>query len=161
MGKFRAIHSDDAASTAIHRSTCSGWARRLMWVASFVATGAPAVASADTEPLLRPGSYYEETVNTMICGKKAAIKLYGVPYSAHIADYLAWYRSRLTGYHYVHQVWAGRAQETFYSPDGTSGLTLTGTQDGDGVSDISFASIAGGLTPHQMDTFSPANPQCK
>jgi hypothetical protein len=59
------------------------------------------------------GLTYQQQVVSPICGVNARINLYDVPSTARLAEYLAWYKSRLSAFHYVHKVWSRRAQEVF------------------------------------------------
>ncbi len=126
-----------------------------------VISGMTAAAGAGADPLIRPGMYGDAPIHTKICGKKAEITIYGVPLSAKTAEYLSFYKTQLKNYHYVHQTWQNRAQESLYSPDGTRGVSLTSVQNGEQLDSVSFATIEGGLTTHQMDAFSPTNGDCK
>ena len=110
---------------------------------------------------LHPGLSFQQEVNSGVCGKKARINLYDNNDNAKMPEFIAWYKERLKGFHYVHQMWSNRAQEMFYSPDGSTGITITGVPKGDDVFAVSYLSVTGGLTTHQMDSFSPSNPSCK
>ena len=91
----------------------------------------------------------------------ARINLYDIPNTATLAEYVAWYKSQLSGFHYIHKMWDGRAQEMFYSPDGSKGVTITGNAVDSGAFAAAFMSMPGKLTKQQMDAFSPNDPSCK
>jgi len=110
---------------------------------------------------LHPGMTFSQEVDSPICGKKAKVNLYYLPYTATMADYVAWCKAQLKGFHYFHQNWNNRPQEVFYSADGTKGVTLTGVPKADGVFAASYASISPGLTTREMEAFRPMNPSCK
>ena len=110
---------------------------------------------------LHPGLSFSQEVDSPVCGKKAQINLYDTQADAKLAEYVAWYKAQLKGFTYGHQMWADRAQEMFYSPDGTSGVTLTGMPNGEGVFAVSYEKMAPGLKPEQLVKFSPNNPTCK
>jgi len=110
---------------------------------------------------LHPGLTFQQEVDSPVCGKKSRINIYDTPDPARMPEYIAWYKAQLRGFHYVHQMWSDRAQEMFYSPDGSTNVTITGVPRGDGVFAVSYISVSGGLTTHQMDAFGPSNPSCK
>ena len=110
---------------------------------------------------LHGGLTFQQEVNSPICGKKAQINIYNAPYTGTLAEYLAWYKSQLKGFHYVHKIWNQRAQEMFYSPDGSKGVSLTGNAVGAGVFSASYMKMSVNLTTHEMESFSPDNPSCK
>lgn len=110
---------------------------------------------------LHPGMTFDQEVDSSVCGRKAKIYLYDVPFSAVMTDYVPWYQAQLKGFHYVHQTWSDRPQEMFYSADGTKGVTLTGVPRGSKVFAASYLSVSPGLTAHEMEAFSPSNPSCK
>ncbi len=78
-----------------------------------------------------------------------------------VATDIAWYKAHLPGYHMVHAFWSDRSQDTFYSPDGTKGVNITGTPKSDRVFSVMYLSLKTGLTEHQWTVFSPSNPSCK
>jgi hypothetical protein len=111
---------------------------------------------------LHPGLEVQQEVNSPVCGHPAHIVLYDTPSTATLAEYLSWYRSQLKGAHYVHKVWSNRAQEMFYSADGSTGVSLTANASGPGVYSVAYMKIsAPPLSTKQMDAFEPSNPQCK
>jgi hypothetical protein len=89
------------------------------------------------------------------------MNLYDTPLNATFEEYLAWYKQQLKNFHYVHKMWSNRAQELFYSPDGSKGVGLTGTPDGKRVFAVTYMKFSSNLTTHQEDAFSPSNPSCK
>jgi hypothetical protein len=58
-------------------------------------------------------------------------------------------------------MWDNRAQELFYSPDGATGISITGNQDGKTVFNVAYIKLSSSLTTHQEDAFDPSNPSCK
>jgi hypothetical protein len=125
----------------------------------------PALAGESNDKLttlpLHPGITFQQEVDSPICGKKAQINIYHAPYTETLAEYLSWYKDHLKGFHYFHQSWNHRAQEMFYSPDGTTGVSLTGNAVGAGVFSASYLKMSAALTTHEMEAFSPDNPSCK
>ena len=78
-----------------------------------------------------------------------------------VAAEIAWFKAHLPGYHMVHAFWSDRSQDTFFSPDGTKGVNITGTPKSDKVFSLMYLSLKTGLTEHQWTVFSPSNPTCK
>jgi hypothetical protein len=122
-------------------------------------------AANSTEKLtglpLHDGLTFQQEVNSPVCGKAAKVDLYDNPSGATLAGYVAWYQQQLKNFHYVHKVWSNRAQEMFYSPDGSKGVSITGIPDGEGVFNVAYLKMSSNLTTHQEDTFDPSNPSCK
>jgi hypothetical protein len=100
-------------------------------------------------------------VDSPVCGKTAKMNLYDVPGTATFAEYTSWYKDHLKGFHHMHKMWSKRAQELFYSPDGSVGVGITGSASGPGVFAVTYMKMSVKLTTHQMDAFDPSNPTCK
>ena len=81
-----------------------------------------------------------DPLSITICGKPAQANQYSLIFSNDTvpAD-IAWYKAHLPGYHMVHAFWDNRSQDTFFSPDGTKGVNITGTPKSDKavLSDVS------------------------
>ena len=129
------------------------------------AIGTIAFAAQSTEKLtglpLHQGLSFQQSVNASVCGKNANMNLYDVPPGANLAEYVAWYKQQAKTFHYVHKVWDNRAQELFYSPDGSKGVGITGIPDDKGVFAVTYMKFSSNLTVHQEDAFDPSNPACK
>jgi hypothetical protein len=110
---------------------------------------------------MHPGLTFQQKVDSFVCGHKAPMSIYDAPDTATLAEYVTWYRSQLKGAHYVHKVWSDRAQEMFYSADGLSGVSLTGSRIGPGVFAVTYMKLSAPLTIAQMDAFSPSRTSCK
>lgn len=126
---------------------------------------AAAIAAESTEKStglpLHPGLGFQQELTSPVCGKDAQMDLYDPPRTATLAEYVSWYKEHLNGFHYVHKEWSKRAQEMFYSPDGSKGVSLTGSPSGPGVYAVTYMKMPVKLTTHQMDAFDPSNPSCK
>ncbi len=97
-----------------------------------------------------------------ICGKPAQANQYPLIFSSDtVPTEIAWYKAHLPGYHMVHAFWDNRTQDTFFSPDGTKGVNITGTPKSEKVFSVMYLSLKTGLTEHQWTVFSPSNPSCK
>jgi hypothetical protein len=101
-----------------------------------------------------------EPLSITICGKPAQANQYAFLSDTVAAD-IAWYKAHLPGYHMVHAFWSDRSQDTFFSPDGTKGVSITGTPKSDKVFSVMYLTLKTGLTEHQWTAFSPSNPTCK
>jgi hypothetical protein len=110
---------------------------------------------------LHPGLSVQQQLDSPVCGHAANMVIYDTPSTATLTEYVSWYRSQLKGSHYVHKVWSERAQEMFYSSDGSRGVSLTGSKGGPGVYAVTYMKMSAPLTTAQMDAFSPSNPSCK
>ena len=124
-----------------------------------------AFAAESTEKLtglpLHQGLTFQQEVDSPVCGKNANMNLYDAPTDANLQEYVAWYKQQLKNFRYVHKVWDNRAQELFYSPDGSKAVGITGVPDDKGVFAVAYMKLSSNLTVHQEDAFSPANPTCK
>ena len=131
---------------------------------SVLALAMPAFAGSANDPVsglpLPPGvTASNNPLSITICGKPAQANQ--VFSHATVADDIAWFKANLPGYHLVHAFWDGRSQDTFFSPDGTKGVNITGTPKSDKVFSLMYLSLKTGLTEHQWMVFSPSNPACK
>jgi hypothetical protein len=131
---------------------------------SVLALAMPAFAGSANDPVsglpLPPGvTASNDPLSITICGKPAQANQ--VFSRAAVADDIAWFKAHLPGYHLVHAFWDGRSQDTFFSPDGTKGVNITGTPKSDKVFSLMYLSLKTGLTEHQWTVFSPSNPTCK
>ena len=137
----------------------------LVFIAGALSASAMAMAAEPTDSFtglpLHAALTVRQEVSSPVCGKPAQMNLYDAPMDSSLTEYVAWYKQRLKGFHYVHKVWSQRSQEMFYSPDGSRGISVTGTPDGQRVFAVTYMKIAGNLTVHQQDEFSPSNAGCK
>jgi hypothetical protein len=134
----------------------------LLGFSLLTANDRPSVSNDQLTGLaLHDGLTFQQEVDSPICGKKAQINIYNAPPAGTLAEYLAWYKDHLENFHYVHKIWNKRAQDMFYSPDGLTGTSITGSAVGPGVFSVSYLKMSVRLTAHDMDVFSPTNPSCK
>ncbi len=97
-----------------------------------------------------------------ICGKPAQANQYSLIFGSDtVPAEIAWYKAHLPGYHMVHAFWDNRSQDTFFSPDGTKGVNITGTPKSDKAFSVMYLTLKTRLTEHQWMVFSPSNPTCK
>lgn len=103
-----------------------------------------------------------DPLSITICGKPAQANQYSLIFGSDtVPTEIVWYKTHLPGYHMVHAFWDNRSQDTFFSPDGTKGVNITGTPKSDKAFSVMYLSLKGGLTDHQWMVFSPSNPTCK
>jgi hypothetical protein len=107
------------------------------------------------------GLTFQQEVDSFVCGKKANMNIYDAPFTASLEEYMAWHKQHLKNFHHVHKAWSNRAQELFYSPDGSSGLSITATADGKRVFAVTYMKLSTNLTTYQEDAFDPSNSGCK
>ena len=112
---------------------------------------------------VHPGLRMDMETDSPVCGKDANMGLYSPPRTSSetFAEYIAWYKAQLKGFHYVHKNWGDRAQDMFYSPDGATGVGISGMPKGPGVYAVTYMKFAVKLTTHRMEAFDPSNPTCK
>jgi len=72
-----------------------------------------------------------------------------------------WYKAHLPGFRLYHAMWDDRSQDTFWSPDGTKGVNITGIPKSDRIFSVMYLQMKSGLTDHERAVFSPSNPTCK
>ena len=144
--------------------TTTGPRTSAVMLACAVIASVMAFAAESTEKVtvlpLHQGLSFQQEVKSQVCGKNAAINLYDTSMDASMDEYVAWYKQQLKNFHYVHKV-DNRAQELFYSPDGSKAVGITGVPDDKGVFAVAYMKLSSNLTVHQEDAFSPANPTCK
>jgi hypothetical protein len=123
-----------------------------------------ALSADGTDPatglVLHPGIAFSQSVDSPVCHSHSKMDLYDSPPGAAMSEYLAWYKTKLSDYRLVPQSWSGRAQNDFYSADGTKVVSITGMPHGDGVYAITYIAITPALKPQEIGKFSPSNPQC-
>jgi hypothetical protein len=140
----------------------------LAAVAAALAFAVPAYgADSAKDPVsglpLAPGmTPSNEPLSITICRQPAQANQYPLIFKLEkVTDEIAWFKAHLPGYHFVHAFWDDRSQDTFFSPDGTKGVSITGTPKSDKVFSVMYLSLKTGLTERQWTVFSPSNPTCK
>ena len=71
-----------------------------------------------------------------------------------------WYVGHLPGYRKYHAVADGRSQDTFFSPNGSAEVTVTGTSAGFGVYSICYGRFQPELTTREIISFSQSRKGC-
>ena len=136
----------------------------LLIAISVLAVAVPAFAGAAKDPasgLPLPSGVSPEShpINLVACRKQGQGNQY-FP-GGTVAANIAWYKTNLPGFHLYHATWSNRSQDTFWSPDGTKGVNITGTPNSDRVFSVMYLQMKTGLTEHERASFSPSNPTCK
>ncbi len=111
-------------------------------------------------PLLPGLNPQNDPINLTACRKQGQGNQY-IPRSSTVAANIDWYKAHLPGFHLYHATWANRSQDTFWSPDGTKGVNITGTPNSDHTFSVMYLQMKSGLTEHERAAFSPSNPTCK
>jgi hypothetical protein len=106
-------------------------------------TGLPIVPSADR---LHLGNAPVVLPETQVCKSKGLMDFYR-PNGIQVNSTLAWYAARLQGFRKTH-AWANsRTQDTFYKPDGTVIVSITGDPGPDGQDAEVYGIVYGKFTP--------------
>ena len=114
-------------------------------------TGLPLYPATDSrlhlgnEPTVLPPS--------TVCASKMQTDFYSI-FESKVSVTLAWYDSRLTGFKKTHAYAANRSQDTFYKPDGTLIVSITGSPGKDGEDtdafSVLYARLQPGLSPNSI-----------
>jgi hypothetical protein len=116
-------------ATAIFLLTFSLLAGRPKTLTTDPLTGLPLIPATDSR--LHLGNDPTILPDSQICKSKMQTDFYSV-FDTKVDTTLAWYSSRLPGFKKTHGYAAGRSQDTFYSPDGTVIVSVTGEPGKDG-----------------------------
>ncbi len=73
-----------------------------------------------------------------ICNSNLQANFYTV-FNSKVSVTVNWYASRLPGFHKTHGFASGRSQDTFYSADGTTVVSVTGEPGKDGEDTNTYA----------------------
>jgi hypothetical protein len=87
-------------------------------------TGLPLYPATDSR--LHLGNDPTRLPQSTVCGSKVQADFYSV-YDSKVDATLVWYGIHLSGFKRTHAYAAKRSQDTFYNPDGTSAVSVTGT----------------------------------
>ena len=110
--------------------------------------------------LLFPGLHPQnEPIDLTACRKQGQGNQYFLRDT--VAASIDWYKAHLPGFRLYHAAWDDRSQDTFWSPDGTKGVNITGTPKSDRAFSVMYLQMKSGLTDHERAAFNPSNPTCK
>src|SRR5271170_1894135 len=79
-----------------------------------------------TDSRLHLGNDPTRLPETKVCGSKMQADFYTV-YDSKLDATLGWYRAHLSGFKRTHAYAANRSQDTFYNPEGTLAVSVTGS----------------------------------
>jgi hypothetical protein len=144
------------------------WNIRCRWMvvailASLLLASSSEATSSD-DPLtglpVYPGISNPSTLpRSTFCGKGMQHDFY-IVMGNKIDAVTSWYTRHLGGFHKYHAVTDGRSQDTFFSPDGTREVTITGSKAGSEVYSISYGRFDFGLSSREMSSFNQAKSTC-
>jgi hypothetical protein len=79
-----------------------------------------------TDSRLHLGNEPTRLPESNVCGSKTQTDFYAV-YDSKVDDTLVWYGAHLPGFKKTHAYAANRSQDTFYNPEGTLAVSVTGS----------------------------------
>jgi len=99
-----------------------------------------------TDSRLHLGNEPTRLAESKVCGSKMQADFYTV-YDSTVDVTLGWYSAHLPGFKRTHAYAANRSQDTFYNPEGTLAVSVTGSS---GKADENTETLFGGL--HTLST---------
>lgn len=137
---------------------------RWLAIAIFTVTLNGANAATTNDPLtglpVYPGVTGSNPLpQSSFCGKQMQKNFY-IMMENKVDVVRKWYVGHLPGYRKYHAVTDGRSQDTFFSPNGSAEVTVTGTRAGSSVYSISYGRFQPGLTTREMISFSQSRKGC-
>lgn len=146
--------------------TQRSFSRKFRWlaIAIFVISFKGANAATTGDPLtglpVYPGVTDPNPLpDSDFCGKQMQKNFY-IVMGDSIEVVKKWYVGHLPGYSKYHAMTDGRSQYTFFSPNGSDEVTVTGTRVGSAVYSISYGRFLPGLTTREMVSFSHTRKMC-
>jgi hypothetical protein len=143
------------------RSNMLPMLRTVALIAVTLAAHSAVNSDPSTGLALHPGLSSPQEVDSPICHSMSKMNLYYPSREATMAEYLSWYKEKLSSYKFVSSSWSNRTHNAFYSPDGTKLVSITGKPQGDGVYTVNYVAITPALKSSEIGKFSPSNPECK
>ena len=108
-----------------------------------------------------PGTYMSQALPHAAFCKSATQSVMYMVADAKVEAVTQWYAARLKDFQRYHSNGNGRSQDTFFKPDGTVEITVTGVPGNSGdLYAISFGRFQPPLTKPQMATFNQDKPSC-
>jgi len=140
---------------------------------TLIARGAPKLLTSDpltglplysaTDSRLHLGNEPTVLPESTVCQSKMQADFYSI-YDSKLEATLAWYNTHLPGFKKTHAHAANRAQDTFYKPDGTLAVSVTGSpgKDGDNTDAYSvvYARFQPGLSERAVITLNQQKVVC-
>jgi hypothetical protein len=107
-------------------------------------TGLPLYPATDSR--LHLGNQPTVLPESTVCKSKMQADFYSI-YDSKVDVTLAWYSARLSGFKKTHAYAADRSQDTFYKPDGTLVVSVTGSPGKDGENTDSYSVVYARFQP--------------
>lgn len=116
-----------------------------------------------TESRLHLGNEPTVLPESTVCKSKMRADFYSI-YGSKVDVAVAWYSARLSGFKKTHAYAADRSQDTFYKPDGTLVVSVTGSPGKDGEStdaySVLYARFQPGLSERAVITLNQQKTVC-
>jgi hypothetical protein len=140
------------------RLTASGTPKLLT---SDPLTGLPLYAATDSR--LHLGNEPTVLPESTVCKSKMQADFYSI-YDSKVDVTVAWYSAHLSGFKKTHAYAANRSQDTFYKPDGTLVVSITGGPGKDGENtdaySVLYARFQPGLSERAVITLNQQQVVC-
>jgi hypothetical protein len=124
-------------------------------------TGLPLYPATDSH--LRLGNDPTRLPDSTVCQSRMQVDFYSV-FDSKVDVTLAWYSAHLRDFRKTHAYAAGRSQDTFYKPDGTVVVSVTGSQGKDGENtdtySVLYAVVQPGLNEKTIISLNQQKPVC-
>jgi hypothetical protein len=116
-----------------------------------------------TDSRLHLGNEPTVLPESTVCKSKMRADFYSI-YDSKVNAAIAWYGTHLTGFKKTHAYAANRSQDTFYKPDGTVVVSVTGSPGKDGEDtdaySVVYARFQPGLSERAVITLNQQNVVC-
>ncbi|MGD1081784.1 MAG: hypothetical protein ABR881_25990 [Candidatus Sulfotelmatobacter sp.] len=140
---------------------------------TLTASGGPKLLTSDpltglplypaTESRLHLGNEPTVLPESTVCKSKMQADFYSI-YGSKVDVTVAWYSARLSGFKKTHAYAADRSQDTFYKPDGTLVVSVTGSPGKDGENtdaySVLYARFQPGLSERAVITLNQQKTVC-
>ncbi len=107
-------------------------------------TGLPLYPATDSR--LHLGNEPTVLPESTVCKSKMQANFYSI-YDSKVDVTVAWYSARLSGFKKTHAYAADRSQDTFYKPDGTLVVSITGSPGKDGENTDAYSVVYARFQP--------------
>jgi len=124
-------------------------------------TGLPLYPATDSR--LHLGNEPTVLPESTVCKSKMQADFYSI-YDSKVDATVAWYSAHLSGFKKTHAYAANRSQDTFYKPDGTLVVSVTGSPGKDGANtdaySVVYAHFQPGLSERALITLNQQKVVC-
>jgi hypothetical protein len=125
-------------------------------------TGIPVYPATDSR--LHLGNEPTVLPESTVCKSKMQADFYSI-YDSKVDATIAWYGGHLPGFKKTHAFAANRSQDTFYKPDGTLAVSVTGSPGKDGENtdaySVVYARFQPGLSERAVITLNQQKVVCE